>query len=128
MMKAATLAGCFLTLLPLTLLAQKLQYKSPDDVNLPPVAQRNILGTWKMADSPCTRSFEEVKGAIYDVTRCSDKSGGDTGRKLARVNATTFRSTREGSTDHYVIQKDGTLSVRDREGEIDRLKKHALWP
>jgi hypothetical protein len=120
--------ACALAALSMLASAQKLQYRSADDIDLPPISQRKIIGTWMMVDSPCTRSFEEVKGEVYDVARCNDKSGGNTGRKVARVNATAFRSFKPGSTDHYVIQKDGTLSVRDRDGEIDRLKKHALWP
>ena len=99
--------------------APLLEYKSKEDVTLPPLGARRILGTWPTAALPpiaCTRSFEEVKGKVYDVIRCSDGSGGNDGRELTRVSSNKFFSRTSTSGDHYVILKSGDLSVRDKDG------------
>ncbi len=98
---------------------------------LPPVEQRTILGTWVTTaiSGSCTRSFENVKGKVYHVTRCSDGSGGKTGDLLSQASHTKFLARGSTYGDHYVILANGDLSVRDRTGEIDVEPKSAsLWP
>ena len=108
------------------------QYKTKDDVTLPPVSARKILGTWvtnALPPAACTRSFEQVAGKVYDVVRCSDGSGGEDGRQVTRVNASKFVSRTSTSGDHYVILQNGDLSVRDKQGEVGVEPKQAgLWP
>jgi hypothetical protein len=110
-----------------------LEYKTKSDVTLPPLSARKILGTWLTTALPpavCTRSFEQVRGGkVYDVTRCSDGSGGNDGRQLAQVTPNKFQSRTSTSGDHYVILKSGELSVRDKSGEVGLEARHAsLWP
>lgn len=105
-----------------------LQYRSKSDVSLPPLSERKVLGTWKVASVvlavECTRSFEQVAAKFYDVLRCSDGSGGNDGVLLTRAGASKFLSTANAG-DYYVILQSGDLSVRDRQGEVDVLPKHA---
>ncbi len=112
--------------------APLLEYKTKDDVALPPLTARRIIGTWPTTALPpatCTRSFEEVKGKVYDVVRCSDGSGGNDGRQLTRVSPNKFLSRTSTSGDHYVILKNGDLSIRDKDGEVGVEKKQSgLWP
>ena len=109
-----------------------LEYKTKDDVTLPPLGARKILGTWLTTALPpaaCTRSFEQVKEKVYDVVRCSDGSGGNDGRQVTRVTANKFLSRTSTSGDHYVLLKNGDLSVRDKDGEVGIEAKHlGLWP
>lgn len=107
------------------------QYRSPDDVDLPPLEQRKTIGTWLKSSlsGSCTRSFESVNRKVYEVVRCSDDSGGKTGRIVSQVSSTKFVSPTSSHGDHYVILANGNLSVRDRDGEIDVEPKHVgLWP
>jgi hypothetical protein len=107
------------------------QYRSPNDVDLPPLEQRKIIGTWLTASisGSCTRSFENVNGKVYDVGRCSDGSGGNSGRLLTQTSPTKFLSRTSTSGDYYVILKNGDLSLHDKDGEIDVEPKHpGLWP
>lgn len=55
------------------------EYRSSDEVTLPPLNKRKVLGTWmgmRVIGGTCSRSFEEVNGRVYEVVRCSDCSGG----------------------------------------------------
>ena len=106
-------------------------YQSPDEVNLPPVEQRQIIGTWVTSSlsGVCTRSFESVRKKTYAVLRCSDGSGGELGKELTKVSNEKFVSRSSSSGDHYVILANGNLSIRDRDGEIDVESKHVgVWP
>ena len=109
-----------------------LQYKTKDDIALPPPNARKVIGTWLTTALPpaaCTRSFEQVAAKAYDVVRCSDGSGGNDGRQLTRVSANKFLSRTSTSGDHYVILKNGDLSIRDKDGEVGIEAKHlGLWP
>ena len=108
-----------------------MQYRSPDDVDLPPIEQRKIIGTWLTSSlsGSCTRSFEGVNRKVYKVVRCSDGSGGNTGQIISQVSSTKFMSSKRSHGDHYVILANGNLSVRDRDGEIEVEPKHVgLWP
>lgn len=109
----------------------------PDDLKrslgiekLPPVEKRKLIGTWYDRDGGCTRSFEQVGSKYYDVLRCKDGSGGKEGAQVSRANSSTFRPIPSRSSgDHYVIQNNGDLAVRDKDGLIDTLPKHSsLWP
>lgn len=109
-----------------------LEYKTKDDIALPPLNARKVLGTWLTASLPpaaCTRSFEQVAVKVYDVVRCSDGSGGNDGRQLTRVSANKFLSRTSTSGDYYVILKDGDLSIYDKDGQVGNEAKHVgLWP
>lgn len=129
-MKAA-IAILFLTACTITSAQGKLEYRSPDDVDLPPIEQRKIIGTWLTKSPPdtCTRSFEEVRTKVYEVIRCIDGSGGKTGRLVTAASTKKFLSRTSRTGDYYLIQPNGHLSVRDRDGEIGLEPKHAsLWP
>lgn len=109
----------------------KEHYNSPYDVNLPPMEQRKIIGTWltMSISGSCTRSFEEVNGKVYDVVRCSDGSGGKTGQAITQVSARKFLSPRSSTGDHFVILKNGDLELRDKRGLVDIEPRYAgLWP
>jgi len=101
------------------------QYRSPDEVVLPPQSQRQVIGTWYDKDTNCTRSFESVNKAVFQVLRCSDGSGGDSGKELQQSGGTKFRA-KSGSRhgDYYVIESDGKLGIYDSQGVIDRLPAH----
>ncbi len=95
-----------------------------------PAKNRKVIGTWFNRDNGCTRSFEESNGKYYDVARCKDGSGGKSGPQIAKKSLTVFHPIppkRDG--DHYVIQNNGDLEIRDNQGIIDTLPKHNnLWP
>lgn len=106
-------------------------FQSPDDVNLPPVEQRQIIGSWVTSSlsGVCTRSFESVGRKVYVVLRCDDGSGGKSGKELTKVSNEKFMSRSSSHGDHYVILANGNLSIRDRDGEVDVETKHVgLWP
>ncbi|MFK7966813.1 MAG: hypothetical protein AB8C46_22865 [Burkholderiaceae bacterium] len=99
---------------------------------MPESAQRKVIGSWDMGNSigtPCTRSFERVKKAIYQVIRCADGSGGKRGKKLRVRGKNIFYKPESASGDHYVILDNGDLSVRDRDGEIQTERESlTVWP
>jgi hypothetical protein len=106
-------------------------FQSQEEVNLPPVEQRQIIGTWitSSLSGICTRSFESVGQKVYSVLRCDDGSGGKSGKELTKVSKEKFISRSSTHGDHYVILANGNLSIRDRDGEVDVESKHAdLWP
>jgi len=106
-------------------------FQSPIDGNLPPVEQRQIIGTWLTSSlsGGCTRSFESVGRKVYVVLRCVDGSGGKSGNELTKVSNEKFISRSSSHGDHYVILANGNLSIRDRDGEIEVESKHVgLWP
>lgn len=130
------LLGLLSLLLSSSLTATAGNKELPDDLKrslgiekLPPVEKRTIIGTWYNRDNDCTRSFERVGSKYYDVLRCKDGSGGKEGTQISKANSSTFRpipSRRSG--DHYVIQNNGDLAVRDKDGLIDTMPKHSnLW-
>lgn len=99
-----------------------------DDVILPPLRQRKVLGTWALHGT-CSRSFEEVKGRIYEVIRCAECTGGDTGTPLVKKSGNTFTRLDRRNGEYFKILPNGNLAVYDREGLIDtdpRLSR--LWP
>lgn len=102
------------------------EYRSSDDVDLPPLGQRKVLGTWLTwsISGVCTRRFEGVNRNVYMVIRCDDGSGGKTGQEISQVSANKFRLRTNSTGDHYVILADGNLSIRDYAGEIAVEPKH----
>jgi hypothetical protein len=107
-------------------------FGAPVDVQLPPVEQRKILGTWlaiSFSGVSYTRSFEAVNGKVYDVMRGSDGTGGKTGHPIVQLDAKKFHAPAQSKDVRYVIQSNGNLSLRDQKGEFDVLVVHAgLWP
>lgn len=98
-----------------------------DDITLPPVKDRKIIGTWSY-ENHCTLSFEEVGGITYEVLRCIDCSGGKTGQKITRKPGGVFqRPDRRG--EYFRILPNGNLGSFDRNEVVDTYIKHnSLWP
>ena len=125
-----------ITLIPLIIgvssVASAGTYRSPDDVDLPPIEQRQVVGTWLevVGKTSCTKGIERVKAKYYRVLRCQDGSGGTTGTELTKTSSTKYRPTAGSSNgDYYVIDSGGDLGVYDNQGIIDTLPKHSkLWP
>lgn len=106
-------------------IARGIDYKSKDDVTLPPQDQRTVVGTWFDKDTRCTRSLEEVKKRVYLVLRCSDGSGGNDGREVVRTGKSKYAKKESSRTgDYYLINKDSTLGIYDNQGIIDTLPRH----
>lgn len=130
-LKQALLTVLLLTACTITAAQGTKEYRSPNDVDLPPIEQRKIIGTWLTKPPPgsCTRSFEAVRGKVYNVVRCSDGSGGKTGQVIAVASPKKFLSPTSTTGDYYLILQNGDLSVRDKDGEIEVEPKHSdLWP
>lgn len=108
------------------------EYRSGDEVTLPPLSQRKILGTWpnmKVIGATCNRTFEEVKGRVYEVVRCSDCSGGKTGTPLVKGADNTFTRPARRNGEYFKIMPNGNLASYDRDGLIDNYPKQSgLWP
>lgn len=105
----------------------KKEWVSPDEVRLPPVGQRKIIGTWLNRAFRVTRSFEQVGSQYFEVVRGSDGSGGDTGKVILKTGNNKFKKKDSGRNgDYFVIEKDGSLGVYDKDGHIDTLPKHAV--
>lgn len=107
----------------------KKDIRFPDEVDLPPIKDREILGTW-FYQNKCTLSFESVKGSVYRVIRCSDCSGGKTGVKVARVSNNVFQRIPQRKGEYFRILPSGNLGSFDDEGEIETYVKqtNGLWP
>lgn len=107
-------------------------YRSSDEVDLPPLRQRKILGTWyggKVIGGTCSRSFEEVNGKVYEVLRCSDCSGGKTGTPIKRGTGGIFTKWDRRNGEYFKILPNGNLASYDRDGHIDTDPKlPGLWP
>lgn len=106
----------------------KITFRLDNEVDLPPVKDRKILGTWSYWDR-CTLSFEEVKGTTYEVVRCSDCSGGNTGQKVAKKPGNMFLRIPDRNGEYFRILPNGNLGSYDRDGAIDTYLKHTgVWP
>lgn len=109
----------------------KKTYRSPNDVDLPPLEKRKVIGTWLTIaiDGSCTQSFEGVNKKVYRVVRCSDGSGGKTGQEITQVSAKKFLSPTSATGDYYLILENGDLAIRDKDGENAIEPKHiSLFP
>lgn len=108
------------------------QYRSSDEVTLPPLNQRKVLGTWmgmQVMGGTCSRSFEEVHGRVYEVVRCSDCSGGKTGTPLVKGAGNTFTRPARRNGEYFRILPNGNLASYDRDGLIDNYPRlSGLWP
>jgi hypothetical protein len=97
-------------------------YRTSEDIDLPPDSQRTTIGKWIDDNGKCVRSIEEVSKKYYDVLRCSDGSGGSTGRRLTSSDRKKFvHSPATAAGDFYKIEVGGELGEYDREGAIDKL-------
>lgn len=108
------------------------EYRSGDEVTLPPVSQRKILGTWmnrNVGEETCNRSFEEVKGRVFEVARCSGCGGGKLGTPLIKAGANMFTRVNPRNGEYFKILPNGNLGSFDREGLIDNYPRlSGLWP
>ena len=95
---------------------------------LPPVQQREIVGTWAKPEFGLTMSIERVGKKAYRVYRSSHCASGDRGDRL-RENAGHFYVVGSNHGDYYQVQPSGELVIFDKEGRIDVMPKHfALHP
>lgn len=108
------------------------EYRSSDEVTLPPLSKRKVLGTWagmRVIGGTCNRSFEDVNGRVYEVIRCSDCSGGKTGTPLVKAAGSTLTRPVRRNGEYFKILPNGTLASYDREGLIDNYPPlSGLWP
>lgn len=107
-------------------------FRSSDEIDLPPLAQRKVIGTWYQGEvigGTCSRSFEEVKGKVYEVLRCSDCSGGKTGTPLVKSAGGIFTKPGRRNGEYFKILPNGNLASYDRDGHIDTHPKlPGIWP
>lgn len=125
--------GVVMLALPPSLMAQSgtKSFRSLDQVDLPPIAQRKVLGTWLRSGlgTSYTMSFERANSKVFRVDRYPGGEGGGTGSELQQTNAKTFLRVGRSTGDNYVILSNGNLSVRDVDGEIEQLRPHkTLFP
>jgi hypothetical protein len=97
-------------------------------VALPKEAKREVIGTWRLRDSKCTRSIEQVAEQFYIVARCRQPADidGSVGVPLTRISDKLYRNL---SGVHYEIQGDGHLLVKVKDEVFDRgVPQSELWP
>jgi hypothetical protein len=94
-----------------------------DNVTLPPVAQRKILGTWAHY-SGLTMSLEEIRGTVYQVYRDSYCSSGADGVALRNGGGGRYFRKESMTGDYYQILPRGELGVFDKDGKIDVYTPH----
>jgi hypothetical protein len=100
-----------------------------DGTKLPPVRQRDILGTWVDMNPNITMSLERVKGKVYRVYRSAYCASGERGELLKTLTGGRFAVINSRNGDYYQMIANGDLGVFDREGRIDVMLKHAaLYP
>jgi hypothetical protein len=96
---------------------------------LPPVRQRQIIGTWVGMDSNVTISLERVKGSVYRVYRDAYCASGDQGELLQTRSGGRYAVIDSRNGDYYQVAPSGDLGVFDRDGRVDVMPKHfALYP
>jgi len=110
-------------------LAEKEPGRSLDmGTRLPPVRQREIVGTWAKPEFGLTMSIERVGKKVYRVYRSAHCASGDRGERL-RENADHFYVVDSSHGDYYQVQPSGELVIFDQEGRIDMMPVHfALHP
>jgi len=95
---------------------------------LPPVRQREIIGTWAKPEFGLTMSIERINKKVYRVYRSAYCASGDRGDRL-RETAGRFYVADSSHGDYYQVQPSGELVIFDQEGRIDMMPKHfALHP
>ena len=100
-----------------------------DGTKLPPVRQREIIGTWVGMRPNITMSLERVKGKVYRVYRSPYCASGDRGELLQTRSNARYAVIDSRSGDYYQVTPTGDLGVFDRDGSIDVMPKHfALHP
>jgi len=96
---------------------------------LPPVRQREILGTWVDMNPSITMSLERVKGKVYRVYRSAYCASGEQGDLLKTLAGGRYAVIDNRNGDYYKIKVNGDLGVFDRDGPIDVMLGHsALHP
>ncbi|QNA89689.1 hypothetical protein G4G28_16620 [Massilia sp. Dwa41.01b] len=102
---------------------------STDGTKLPPVRQREIIGTWVTFGFNLTTSLERVGGKVYKVDRSAYCASGDRGELLRARSNGRYAVIGSAHGDYYQVTASGDLGVFDRAGSIDTLPKHfALYP
>lgn len=104
---------------------------SPGNAFLPPVANRELIGTWLEKTGPytCAISLEKVKGKVFLTTRCDNVCDESQGQPVQQISSKKFKVADGGQGYYLVILPNGNVSVRDADGEIQLDPKHAsLWP
>jgi hypothetical protein len=100
---------------------QAATYRSPDEVDLPPIEQRQIIGTWQdeIAGTICTMGIEKVNSKFYKVQRCADGSGGSTDIELVKISDRKYKpKTASRNGDYYLIDNSKNLGIFDNQGII----------
>lgn len=96
---------------------------------LPPVRQREIIGTWVGMNTNITMSLERVKGKVYRVYRSAYCASSDRGELLQTRPGGQYAVVDSRNGDYYQVMPSGDLGVFDRAGSIDVMPKHfALHP
>lgn len=100
------------------------QWSPPDEVKLSSAGNRKVLGTWYSRTLKCTRSIEQVGSNYFEVKRYSDGSGDGAGTPLVKFGDNKYKP-KSGSRfgDYFVIEKDGSLGIYDKDGQVDILPK-----
>ena len=102
---------------------------SDHGTKLPPVRQREIIGTWVPSSFDLTLSLERVNGRVYKVYRSAYCASGDRGELLQTRSNGRYAVVGSANGDYYQVTASGDLGVFDRVGSIDTLPKHfALHP
>jgi hypothetical protein len=100
-----------------------------DGTKLPPVRQREIIGTWVGMNPRITMSLERVKGKVYRVYRSAYCASGERGELLQTGSKGRYIVIDSRAGDYYQVTPIGDLGVFDRTGSIDVMPQHfALHP
>lgn len=104
-----------------------------DYVDLPAAEKREVLGNWLtpsfgLTKVPCAFSLEAAEMKVYSIARCANGEGGK-GRLVKRLGANKFVIPGYAKGTWVLITPSGDLSIRDNQGEINRVAKYPdLWP
>ena len=94
---------------------------------LPRDAQRDVIGIWRLRDSRCTRSIEQIADRFFMVSRCPHLPDvdGSVGFPLTRLTDQRYRNR---SGVDYEIQADRHLLVMVNGEVFDRgVPQQDLW-
>lgn len=95
---------------------------------LPPVRQRELVGTWAESTFNLTMSIEKVGNKVYRVYRSAYCDSGSQGERL-REAGDRYYVVGSSNGDYYQIQPSGELGVFDNDGPIEQKPAHfALHP
>jgi hypothetical protein len=98
----------------------------PNEVVLPPLNERKVIGTWEVWPE-VTMSIEEVRGNTYSVLRSKYCESGSKGTPLTRQGR-RYMESGNSNGKYYVILPSGELAAHDRQGYIESYEKQSgLW-